>query len=105
MAGFSNFGSEVDILAPGVALLTTFTGSTTATKRASGTSLSCPYVAGMALYLAALENINSPAEITSRILALGTRDKATDLKSNTVNLVANNGALSVSPRAFNSRQY
>lgn len=97
----SNFGPEVDILAPGVDILTTHTGSTTATITKSGTSLAAPYVAGIALYLAALENINSPSELTRRILALGTRDKATDLKSNTVNLVANNGALTIDPRAYN----
>lgn len=91
MASFSNFGPEVDILAPGVQISSTWIGSTTATSTLSGTSQAAPHVAGLALYLAAFENINSPSELIARIKALGTRDKATGLKGDTVNLVAHNG--------------
>ena len=49
-ASFSNFGSGVDILAPGESILTTSVNSGTAT--ASGTSFAAPYVAGaVALYI------------------------------------------------------
>jgi subtilisin len=50
-ASFSNFGSVVDISAPGVCLGSTFINSTTAVS--SGTSFSAPLVAGgAALYIA-----------------------------------------------------
>lgn len=45
-AGFSNFGPELELMAPGVSIHTTYLGGGYATQ--SGTSASCPHVSGTA---------------------------------------------------------
>ncbi|KAI0389467.1 subtilisin-like protein [Xylariaceae sp. FL0594] len=90
-ASFSNYGSVVDIAAPGVGVLSAWIGSNTATNTISGTSMATPHVAGLALYLMALEGLTTPSAVTARIKALATSGKITSVPSGTVNLVAYNG--------------
>ncbi|KAK2608843.1 hypothetical protein QQS21_002556 [Conoideocrella luteorostrata] len=86
----SNYGKFVDIMAPAVKVESAYIGSDSATAQLTGTSMASPHVAGLAIYLAALENLNTPKAVTDRILALGTRGKAT-LRSNNPNIIAYNG--------------
>lgn len=66
-ASFSNYGSIVDILAPGVDVLSTFKGSST--EILSGTSMSTPHVTGtVALYLSAHPESTS-AQVRTALLA------------------------------------
>lgn len=87
----SNYGRPVDIHAPGEDVLSTWIGSSTATNTITGTSMACPHVAGLALYLAALEDLSTPAEITARIKELGTKGKVVGNVAGTVNLLSYNG--------------
>ncbi len=89
---FSNFGPEVNIQAPGYHIESAYIGTENATHTMSGTSMSAPHVAGLALYLAALENTQNATQLRDRILELGVVGKAKELTSDTPNLVAHNGA-------------
>ncbi|KAH8752988.1 Allergen Asp f 13 [Diaporthe sp. PMI_573] len=90
-ATYSNFGSGVDILAPGTSITSAWIGSNSASNSISGTSMATPHVTGLVLYLKALEGLASPASVTSRIKALGSSGVTTGVPSGTVNLLAYNG--------------
>lgn len=89
----SNFGASVDILAPGVAILSTWRGGGTATL--SGTSMAAPHIAGLAAYLLAYEGIRTPADLASRITSLANINRISGVPAGTVNLLGFNG----NPRA------
>jgi oryzin len=90
-ASFSNIGSSLDIFAPGVSVLSSWIGSTTATNTISGTSMATPHVAGLAAYLIALEGLSTPAAVVARIKALGTAGVIPSPGSGSPNLIAYNG--------------
>ncbi|MER7835019.1 S8 family peptidase [Streptomyces sp. NPDC096040] len=68
-AGFSNFGSAVDLFAPGVAITSDSYRSDTGTATYSGTSMASPHVAGAAaLYLAGHPKA-TPAQVATALIA------------------------------------
>jgi subtilisin family serine protease len=68
-ASFSNYGSVVDLAAPGVSIYSTYRGSTYATM--SGTSMAAPHVAGAAALYDATHPGASPSSIASSLKSTG----------------------------------
>ncbi|KAI0077290.1 serine protease [Panus rudis PR-1116 ss-1] len=89
-ASFSNFGSVVDLFAPGQNIISTWIGSTTATNNISGTSMATPHVAGLIAYLISVEGNSSPAAISDRLKSLAVKGVLSGIPSGTVNNLARN---------------
>jgi hypothetical protein len=68
-ADFSNYGNDVDLIAPGVCIRSTYTGSTYGTS--SGTSMATPAVAGAAAIYRSLHPAATPAEVRLALRAAG----------------------------------
>lgn len=69
---WANFGSCVDVHAPGVGLITARKDSPTDTSYESGTSIAAPVVAGVAAIMLQEDPTASPSTIFSRILSSAT---------------------------------
>ncbi len=61
LAGFSNYGPEIDIVAPGDHIYSTWLGNNY--TYLDGTSMSAPYVAGLAAILRGIPGSGSPANL------------------------------------------
>jgi len=79
-ASYSNYGTCVDLFAPGSSITSAWYTSTTATNTISGTSMATPHVAGVAaLYLQAHPTA-TPTEVTNAIKAAATPNVVIDPK-------------------------
>jgi len=67
-ASFSNYGTCVDLYAPGVSIPSTWHTSTTATDTISGTSMASPHAAGAAALLISQGLATTPADVASRLI-------------------------------------
>jgi subtilisin family serine protease len=87
MAGWSNFGSCVDMFAPGVGILSAYSWSNTATNTISGTSMATPHVTGTAaLFLESRPNA-TPADVRSELMLRATPGAMTGVTGGSPNLM------------------
>ena len=84
-ASFSNYGSCVDIHAPGVSITGAWFGSPTATNTINGTSMATPHVTGAVAVYLGLQPTASVAQVTQYIDSESTKDAITGLPAATVN--------------------
>jgi subtilisin family serine protease len=71
-ASFSNFGTCVDIFAPGVSVLSSWYTSDTATNTISGTSMASPHVAGCASRVLGVNPTWTPAQVANYLITNAT---------------------------------
>ncbi|MCJ1708023.1 S8 family serine peptidase [Microbacterium sp. VKM Ac-2923] len=86
LAWYSNWGSCVDILAPGSDITSTWIGSTTNTI--SGTSMASPHVAGLAARLLQLHPTWTTTEVQQELTTAAATGHIADLPPSTPDLVA-----------------
>jgi large repetitive protein len=80
-ATFSNFGTCVDLFAPGVDIVSASVAGDTLSRKLSGTSMSAPHVAGLVAIYRATHPAATQAEVAAAVLARATPGKIVDAKS------------------------
>lgn len=71
-ASYSNFGTCVDLFAPGSSITSAWKTSNTALNTISGTSMASPHVAGVIATLLQLQPTLNPAQVTDKLKAIAT---------------------------------
>ena len=84
-SSFSNFGSVVDIFAPGSSITSAWSTSDTATNTISGTSMATPHVAGVAARYLQGNPTASAATVRNALVAAASLNKLSGIPTGTAN--------------------
>lgn len=99
-ASYSNYGTCLDIFAPGSSITSAWSTSTTATNTISGTSMATPHVTGVAAVMLSLDPTLSPTALTSAMTATATTGVVTSAGTGSPNrLLFLNSATTPPPTA------
>ena len=96
-ASFSNYGTCVDINAPGVNITSAWIGSNTATNTISGTSMATPHVVGAAALYLQVNPAATPATVRNALVANATPNVITSIGPGTPNLLLYTGFIAAGP--------
>ncbi len=83
IASYSNFGSVIDVFAPGTNINSAFIRSTSDINTLSGTSMAAPHVAGVIAQYLTTNKAKTPAEVATYIKSVATPRKVTGIKGTT----------------------
>ena len=86
-SSFSNFGSVIDLFAPGSSIASSWHTSDTAVMTLSGTSMAAPHVAGVAARYLQSHPAASPSAVRDALVGAATRWKLTGIPTGTANLL------------------
>jgi subtilisin family serine protease len=86
-ASYSNYGTCVDLFAPGSSITSDWNTSDTATNTISGTSMASPHVAGSAALYLGDHSGASPATVTAALLGAATTGHVTSAGAGSPNLL------------------
>jgi subtilisin family serine protease len=84
-SSFSNFGSVVDIFAPGSGITSAWFTNNTATNTISGTSMATPHVAGVAARYLQANTGASPATVRNALVNAATLNRLSGIPAGTAN--------------------
>jgi subtilisin family serine protease len=90
---WSNYGSCLDLFAPGVSVLSAYYTSNTATATLSGTSMASPHVAGVAALVLGANASYTPAQVRTWIVNNSTPNVVTSAGSGSPNRLLFKGTL------------
>jgi subtilisin family serine protease len=93
-ASFSNYGSCVDVFAPGVGITSAYGSGDTATARMSGTSMASPHVAGAAALILSANPSATPAQVRELLVSSAVSGKVTNAGTGSPNKLLYAGTVS-----------
>ncbi|MGW7286464.1 S8 family serine peptidase [Streptomyces sp. NPDC054847] len=93
----SNYGSCLDIFAPGDSIVSSSHTGDTASRSGNGTSMAAPHVAGAAALLLAANPAWSPAQVREKLVGDSTPGKISDARSGSPNKLLYTGTGDTTP--------
>ncbi|KAJ3539423.1 hypothetical protein NM208_g5505 [Fusarium decemcellulare] len=103
IASFSNWGTSLNIFAPGVGVQSAWNSDDSATRILDGTSMATPHIAGLVLYAMSVNGVRQ-WDIVSQMQKTATTNNVLGALNSSPNLIGNNGNSQQTPAPVDSSQ-